>query len=356
MSAPMTYLDFIESTRQNKIHFVSGASVPIKGFGLAQEPLYALESSGSVSSKVYIHGLSSINAACEAFFKTFKMTESDKWGLCLTTSHVAGFSVLARSHFGKLQDPHLFSWSKETLVSEVVKNNLTVLSLVPTQIYDLVKIGVQAPKNLRMVFVGGAKLQDDLRDKAVRLGWPILECYGSTETFAQMSYSIDGEGFSSFEGWALKILDDDEICVSGPGLFLGQVVEGIFRSRKDEWFKTGDLGKLQGKRFFVQGKKEGLIKIKGSYFDFNRLKSEFQTFLIAEGIDTENCFLVCLAEKRDGAGIYMVSTSKNQNNKIFDSFKEIKGAFYLRTVEMSALGKLKLSNLSDALQKTVLSL
>lgn len=356
MSSPVTYSEFKESLKLNGIHFVSGKSLQIKGFGVAQEPVYALETSGSVESKVFVHSLSSVKASCEAFLKTFKMSEEDRWGLCLSTAHVAGFSVLARSYFGKLKEPYFFSWSKEALTFEIEQNNLSILSLVPTQVFDLVKMGVLAPKCLRMVFVGGAKLSEDLRQEAVRLGWPIVACYGSTETFAQMSYSIDGKGFKPFEGWSVKLLEDGELSVSGPGLFMGQIKDSVFRSRSEDEFKTGDLAQIFEDRFLILGKKTGLVKIKGSYFDFNKIKSGFQKFLIAERIDPESCFLACLEEKRDGAGVYIVSTAKNLNPKTFQAFENVRGVFYVDSVERSALGKIKLSSLSSVLKKTVLSL
>jgi len=356
MGSPMTFLDFQKTVDQNKIHFVSGKSVRIKGYGVAFEPAYALESSGSRNSKVFIHCLSSIEKACEAFFKTFKMDGKDRWGLCLSTAHVAGFSVLTRSYFGKLKEPHVFSWSKEFLISEIEKNNVSILSLVPTQIFDLVKMRLQPPKCLRMVFVGGAKLSSELREEASKLGWPLVDCYGSTETFAQMSYSLDGKALRAFDGWSLKLLEDGELSILGPGLFIGQIREGVYRSRTGEWFKTGDLAEVNEDKFLIRGKKAGLVKIKGSYFDFNKLKLDFQNFLIKKSIDPSRCFLACLAEKRDGVGIYIISTSSHLDSTIIESFSEIRGVFYLESVERSALGKIKLSSLSNVLQKTVLSL
>jgi O-succinylbenzoic acid--CoA ligase len=351
----MSYLDFVNSLSQNRIHFVSGKSHSIKGFGVIQEPVYALETSGSVQSKIYLHNLSSVEGSCEAFLATFDLTSNDRWGLCLSTAHVAGFSVLARTYFGKLKEPYFFEWSKENLVDEVEKNQVSILSLVPTQIFDLVEMCQSPPGCLRMVFVGGAKLSKELRDGASKLGWPLIECYGSTETFAQMSYSIDGKGFKTFDGWTAKI-EDRELVVSGPGLFMGKVKAGVFRSRTSEWFKTGDLVFLNEGGFEILGKKTGLIKIKGSYFDFNKLKSDFQKVLISKGVDPATCFLICLKEERDGAGVYMISTNGKIDITLLTSFKDIRGVFYLKSVDRSALGKVKASSLSSVLKKTVLSL
>jgi len=352
---PMSYKDFLLSLEQDRLHFVSGRSIQIKGLGLMKEPAYLLESSGSLNAKAYIHNLSSIQGACTSFFKTFKMTGDDKWGVCLSTSHVAGFSILARSHFGGLQEPHFFNWSADSLCTTVDEYKISILSLVPTQIFDLVKKSFKPPSCLRMVFVGGAKLSKDLRDEAARLGWPLVDCYGSTETFAQMSYSLDGTSLKPFEGWSVRT-EKSEIIVRGPGLFVAEVREGLYRSRKTDWFRTGDIGDFENGHLQVFGKKGGLVKIKGSYFDFNKFKADFTSYLIENNIDPKNHFVVCLKEDRDGAGLYLISKFPQHSSQFFQSFTNLRGVFYLKEVDRSSLGKVQASKLSDVLKKTVLCL
>jgi len=355
MSQAMTYAKFVETLKQHLLHFVSGESVQVKGMGVLHQPAYLLQTSGSTSKKSFIHNLESIEPACRSFLKTFDLNSNDKWGLCLSTSHVAGFSILARSHFGKLKEPCAFEWSSERLAAIVSENEITVLSLVPTQIFDLVQLNVKAPKNLKFVFVGGAKLSTELRKGAVQLGWPLIDCYGSTETFAQMSYSHNGQGLTLFEGWEARI-EEGEIFLKGPGLFTAEVKDGVYRSRKSEWFPTGDLGSFEKGQLTITGKKSGLVKIKGSYFDFNKFKRIFTQNLLEQNIDPSVCFLVCLQEDRDGAGVYMVSLLKVVPRHLLESFPEIKGVFHLKNVERSKLGKVQASSLSSVLKKTVLSL
>jgi|GEM_PF-5550641 len=355
MFEPMSYDAFLKSTKEAKLHFVSGRSMQVKGLGLMKEPAYLLETSGSVSAKAYIHNLSSIKRACLSFLKTFKMNSDDRWGVCLSTSHVAGFSILARSHFGGLKAPHFFDWSADSLCSTIETHKISALSLVPTQIFDLVKRSVAPPPCLRMVFVGGAKLSTKLREEAVKIGWPLVDCYGSTETFAQMSYSLDGKDLLPFEDWSVCI-ESSEILVRGPGLFKAEVRDGLYRSRKEDWFKTGDVGEFENGRLKVFGKKDGLVKIKGSYFDFNKFKAKFVAHLIEQGLDSKEHFVLCLSEDRDGAGVYMVSTSSKHNSELLTVFSELRGAFLLDKVERSSLGKVKSSSLSNVLKKTVLCL
>lgn len=350
----MDFLMFKDSVGQNKVHRLG------EGEELALtvvEPTYLLKTSGSTGQKSYLHRLSDIQKAVDSFLEVFPLSSADCWGACLSTKHVAGFSILARSYFGKLKDPYLFSWSLESLLEEIEKNKITVLSLVPTQVFDLVSKKVEAPKGLKYIFVGGSYISPSLFKKAKELGWPLIGCYGSTETFAQMSYSTDGESLLSFPNWEVSLSEEEEVLLSGPGLYWAELDDGEVKVRESSVLATGDHGLIQDETFKILGKLGGKIKIKGSYFDFNSFKKEFLRGLEKYNVDLKDCFPVALAEERNGAGIYLITTKKvSEVDTLLKQYPIFRGVFNLHSNLFSEIGKPSKTKLEDVLLRTVVSL
>ncbi|MGH1468631.1 MAG: hypothetical protein ACRBBP_07105 [Bdellovibrionales bacterium] len=346
---------FKDSVEQNRVHRLGDG--PEIDFDVL-EPTYLLKTSGSSSQKSYLHRLSDIKKSVDSFLKVFPLVLEDRWGVCLSTNHVAGFSILARSYFGKLKDPHQFIWSVDSIEDEIKKNDLTVLSLVPTQIFDLVSKKIKAPLCIKYIFVGGAYISPSLFKGAKDLGWPLVGCYGSTETFAQMSYSKDGSSLQAFPGWEFSLGKDDEILLKGPGLYWAELEEEKrLIKRVEEKFATGDRGSVEGESFKVLGKLSGKIKVKGSYFDFNKFKEGFLAKLLNEGLDLSDCFPVALEEERNGAGIYVVTTkSFKELDKLLKEETLFRGAFRIETDVFSEIGKPNKTKLEDVLLRRVVSL
>ncbi len=351
----MDFMDFKESINENKLHMLSEKSL---FYIKVDEPTYLLKASGGTSQKAYLHRLSDIKAATKSFFKTISLTQDDRWGICLSTKHVAGFSILARSYFGNLKDPYFFTWSVESVCSKIVENKLSVLSLVPTQIFDLVFKGVKAPEKLKYVFVGGSHISKKLFQKAQELGWPVVGCYGLTETFAQMSYSVDGVNLKAFPGWEVSLSADEEITLKGPGLYWAKLKgKSKLIIRDKDIFYTGDQGKLGKDSFQILGKTTGKVKIKGSYFDFNKFKKDFSAKLLESGFSNQQLFPLVLKEERNGAGLYLITTQPLfKLKKILNSTPQFRGVFKMNLNIFSEIGKPIKSKLEDELLKTVVSL
>jgi O-succinylbenzoic acid--CoA ligase len=81
------------------------------------------------------------------------------WGLCLPWWHVGGFGVLARAfqaqcgyalYTEKWQALGALAWLRDMRVTHV--------SMVPTQLHDIVQARCLAPPSLREVVIGGGKM------------------------------------------------------------------------------------------------------------------------------------------------------------------------------------------------------
>lgn len=346
----MDYNTFKSTLDQKKIHFLDNDQVLTEGYTL-EEPLYAIRSSGTYSDQIFLHSLSGIKKSCDSFFKTFNIDEGDRWGVCLPSYHVASFSVLCRSYFGNLKAPKKYSWNLNELIS--ILSEVSLLSLVPTQIYEIVSKGLKCSNSIKYVFVGGSSLDFNLYTRAKDLGWPIIPCYGSTETFAQMSFSKNGKTYAPFKGWRVNLdKEKNNLVISGEALYLGKIHNGKIIKRESDQLVTNDIAKINSSgEFQIIGRSSEKIKIKGEFFDFNKFKKDF-----CDNYDFNKLYPIIIEEKRNGAGLYLLAQYQHEEitKKALQKFKKIRGVFFVKEVPKTAIGKISQLQLKDELQVPVL--
>jgi len=133
----------------------------------------------------------------------------------------------------------------------------TVLAGVPLTYQQLLDTGVGAVPSLRLCVTAGAPSDPGLRDQVEqRLGAPLLDGYGSTETCGKIAMEtldgprVRGSSGPPLPGMDVRLVDPDtgretaegEIWVRGPGVMLGY--HNRPDARSDGWYHTGDLGRL----------------------------------------------------------------------------------------------------------------
>lgn len=120
-------------------------------------------------------------------------------------------------------------------------------SLVPTQVYDLVKRGVKAPKCIRNIIVGGSALDLELLKQARQLGWPLSISYGMTEVASQIATSrADSEKLIVLNHIQLKNSDDGYLMVQSKSMMSGwaQWKDGsaqFYSQPQAGWYTTSDF-------------------------------------------------------------------------------------------------------------------
>jgi len=245
-----------------------------------------------LSKKAFLH------SACLAN-KNLQASTKDKWLISLPLYHVGGISILARAFLsGSSYFINKEAWNPNSFKRQIEREKITLSSLVPTQVYDLVGKGLKAPSSLRVLLVGGDFLSSSLYQKARDLGWPLLLCYGATETSSHIAVSK----LSSLK----KKTKPPMKLLEGVELFPYQKKESI---KKTGYKKTQDKETLNTSFFKV--KTEGLLT---AYFDLKR-KTLF------DPKDEEGCFLLedklCLKNKT-------LIPCQDSHSCFFDDRKSIK--------------------------------
>ena len=115
---------------------------------------------------------------------------------------------------------------------------------------------------LECFICGGAPLEDSVAEFFDRIGVPVFQGYGLTETSPTISTNRYGHSKIGTVGQALpsvsvKIADNGEILATGPNVMQGYYGKPEMTAEvidEDGWFHTGDIGEID---------KDGFIKITG---------------------------------------------------------------------------------------------
>ena len=270
-----------------------------------------------------------------------------RWGVALPIFHVGGFGMLVRAFLsgGKCQVFH-GAWDPASFTRFVYTEKCEYLSLVPTQVVDLVERRCVAPLSVKCVVVGGGALSDAIFDAAKQLGWPLLRSYGMTESASQIATGDNGEGW-------LDLLAGRELRVSEQGVLEWRSEAGLsFYLIEDEgefrrvdplrngWFTTEDRVELRDGQLRVLGRADSLVKVLGELVNLNELEQAVRDHT---GCD---CIIFTEPDERRGVNLFaVVESSEEVDLTKFTGLHRLEAVFTDRTFLRSPLGKVKRAEL-----------
>lgn len=179
--------------------------------------------------------LHSARAVCEHL----QVTNADRWLLALPEWHVGGFSLWARAQVsGSAVVKGEAKWSAAGFVAACARHRISLVSLVPTQVFDLVHTRLSCPPSVRAVVVGGGRLERELGSRARSLGWPVLQSYGMTETGSQVATEPLEHLMTGFDPDQLQVLPCWQADLDAHGrlkLSGAALAEGYITCESDGW-------------------------------------------------------------------------------------------------------------------------
>ncbi|MES2595003.1 MAG: AMP-binding protein [Verrucomicrobiota bacterium] len=227
----------------------------------------------------------------------FAVTREDVWLIALPQHHVGGFAILARAHLSGSRIVHDEArWDPERFVGMCTREGITLVSLVPAQVHDLVRERFRCPPRLRAAIIGGGGMSRDLALAARELGWPVFQSYGMTEAASQvatqpLNESVDHESLQVLPHWQVQVDGEARLKLSGPALARG------YASRQSEgswqWQSLGEglvtrdrvrLWEFGGARWLAfVGRESGFVKILGELVHLAPLQSRLESLALAHG-------------------------------------------------------------------------
>ena len=251
-------------------------------------PSIAFASSGSTGApRRFVLSKESLLLSARIVNDHLHVDSASRWGLCLPWWHVGGFAVAARA-FVACCGLEVFGdrWNASIFLEWLKQKKITHLSLVPTQVYDLVALAVSAPAGLVAVVVGGGRLEGRLGQQARDLGWPVLASYGMTEAGSQIATAslqsltkpYRGDDLSILPCWRVRSTTTATLQIKGPALFHGTLTayHGNWRylARVDDWYETSDCGEISGALLTVTARCDDLVKVLGELVSPVRIESQ----------------------------------------------------------------------------------
>jgi O-succinylbenzoic acid--CoA ligase len=196
-------------------------------------------------------------------------TADDEWLSAMPLHHVGGLSVLFRSAYvgGRVTVLPRFDASE---FADALAGGVTFASVVPTMLRRVLEVDKGTYSGLKAVLVGGGPIPPGLLEEAWVRGIPALPTYGMTETCAQAATLKPGSPLAyrvhPLPGVEIRIEPDGRIALRGPQVFGGYLGED--QRAGDDWFVTGDVGRLHDDGSLqILGRADDLIVTGGENVD-----------------------------------------------------------------------------------------
>lgn len=231
------------------ILFTSGTSGKPKGVALSQRALVA-----------------SANASAEVL----PFARRERWLIALTPAHIGGISILTRSLLARKTVVAVSKFDPALVMKAIVEHGVSRLSVVPAMLDVLLQHDkANRLRRLNAVIVGGAACPRSLLETCAARGVKARTTYGMTEASSQITLqredatiAVRDDAGEPLPGVDVKIAADGlgaagegRILVRGPVLMPGYVGGG----KIEEWFDTGDRGRLVEGRLVVLGRGADMI-------------------------------------------------------------------------------------------------
>jgi O-succinylbenzoic acid--CoA ligase len=312
----------------------------------------------ALSEKALLASASSVN-------EHLNCQKSDRWLNVLPTFHVGGLGIFFRGHLSESEVINInhstYKWNPEEFYQKLINEKITLTSLVPTQIFDLVTSKFRVPQSLRAIVIGGAALAPSLYHQARQLGWPLLPSFGMTEVCSQIataplsslkttdqSTQIDSipqrPELQILNHVELKIDDTNLLSVKSSSLMSCYIqvrdnsVE-VHSFPEGSWYKTQDCANIKDVSLEILGRSDETIKILGENVSLPFLRERLASFF-SQGHLNIDWALIADEDLRKGKQLILV-VAKQVDNLLDQSLQQVLIDFNQQVLPFERVNQIK---------------
>ncbi|MES2962513.1 MAG: AMP-binding protein [Bdellovibrionota bacterium] len=343
--------------KEDRLRFQDAWIDLVEGRFASQVGIATSGSSGGFGSLVLL-SKKALRSSAVAVNERLAATSSDVWFKTLPDFHVGGLGIIVRAKLSgsSVVEDESERWEAKTFHRKLLSSHATLLSLVPTQLFDLVREKYEAPAGLRFVIVGGGRLEENLREKARELGWPVLPSYGMTEASSQIATALspDEPKLMPLSHVDVAVDEDGKLKVRGASLLTAKIafdLEGrptLTDPKQDGWFTSEDRGVvLDDGSLRIEGRSHDFVKIGGEGVVVSRLEEKLEIAKLRLGF-MKDAAVVAAKDERLGAKIVLLTTaSESEAQVLVESFnsgvapyERVRSTHVVNEIPRSELGKL----------------
>ena len=326
---------------------------------------------------VVVHTEETLEASARAVNRWLEVRAEDVWLRALPDFHVGGYQIGLRAALaGSRVAVDDAKWDAGGFAGICAREVVSLTSLVPAQLVDLVRRRLQAPACLRALVVGGGALDEGFRRDALDLGWPVLPSYGASEAGSQVATARPGKLGSL--GAGMIVLPEWEARVSGGGnggdgwpgdpgkagvlelrgaaLAVGRFIwqDGAWTRRKladaQGWWRSSDRVFLNGRELEFEGRVDRVVKVLGELVNLEAVGRALEAAGLLHGGFT---VIALPGERRGSELVLVVETRLGDVGHAVQVYQEASAPFamIMRVVQVaelprSPLGKIRYAALA----------
>jgi len=295
------------------------------------------------------------------------VNNNDVWLASLPFYHIGGFSMIIRS----LILGHAVALPKSISGKELIKSFIeykpTYFSIVPTMLKKILDEKVSSWEGLKNIFIGGGPLNTEDVTEAMKIGFPLVGVYGSTETAAMVTavtekniFERNGCAGKPLPGNRIKIIDNIGIIL--PNMKVGEIVihsKCIAKSYfnyddengsklSNQNFYSNDLGYLDEEGYlYLKGRKDDMIISGGENINLNEIENYVKTLS-----DVLDCSAIKVNDEKWGEGYILLIKVNGENKELEEStriqleknianFKQPRAIHFIDKLYRNNLGKIE---------------
>ncbi|XP_063702827.1 probable 4-coumarate--CoA ligase 1 [Culicoides brevitarsis] len=270
--------------------------------------------------------------------------------------------------------------SAEYFFELIEKHRITECFLPPSMIAECLEsqaIELTDFSSLQKIYTGGSMVLEDLREDLEKVSKAkVIVSYGMTEIGSACTTNFEQKAGSvgvpakgnqikiiSEEGKSLGPLENGEICIKQPFMFLGYYGnEKAYREIKDSdgWLHTGDLGYFDENGYlFIVGRKKEMIKYKGYQISPGVIET-----IIQETTGLTQVCVVAVEENKQGTDLPAAVIVLPKNFLLtqddikaildanLDDIKKLRGGIYfVKNLPMTPSGKVQRREVKELANK-----